>query len=243
MGCELYKTWMSLEPKTYSSPQELMRRFIGVWIEAFTRSSSQPSRVAAQLTIGAVTAAKLLVRLTNQGGLISTLRPGLEYTIEQTSDRLTETFQKQLEGMGPGTEELFQLFPTIVFGEQDPKAHKVKLLRLVQPGAAWRWIAPPADVRAPIPQDLQDLLEPTGVDVKSIKVAQEIAAILVDSRHKATDKGLEMIAQYCAVFAIAKWSLSLWGNQSRAAAVEYLAEIASAQLYEKVKERRIEKAD
>lgn len=225
------------EEKTYSSPYELMDRFMGVWIDAFKRSNSQPSKTFAQLTLGMVTAAKLLVRLTNQGDLVCTLQPELNIMIERISDKLVVRLQKRLEEVSKGTAEMLRQFPLVVFREADPKPYLVKYLRLVQSGAPCRWVHPPADLATPVPQDLQDLLDPSGADVRSIEIARAITQVLVDSRRTATDKSHEMTSQYCALFAMAKWSLTLWGNQSRAATIEYLAEVDSARLYRKIIEQ------
>lgn len=224
-------------PHGCSTPQELFDRIFEAASQAFQENSECDQRSAfIHKTIGMVTAAKLLVRLTNGGSLACTLQPGVEYSIEKWSDELLETFQKQLQEGDASAQEMMRAFPAVVFGETAPKEHRVKYLRLVRPGTDWRWVHPPVPLDAVMPPDLVKMFDSSvKVNVSSMELAERIITIFGEARGKATNQINEMISQYCALFAAAKWSLTLWGNQVRAAMVEYLAELESDHMYKELK--------
>lgn len=224
-------------PRDCSTPQELFDSIFEAASQAFQENSDCDQRAAfMHKTIGIVTAAKLLVRLTNDGSLACTLQPGVEYSIEKWSDELLHTFQKQLEEQDASAQEMIRAFPAVVFGETAPKDHRVKYLQLVRPGTDWRWVHPPVTLDAEMPPDLVKLFDSSvNVNVPSTELAERIITIFGEARGKATNQINEMISQFCAAFAAAKWSLTLWGNQNRAAMVEYLAELESDHIYKGIK--------
>jgi hypothetical protein len=219
--------------KRFSQPHELLDRIMSVWDKPFEQKLPEShAKLLAQVAIGVVTAAKLLIRMTNRGCLTCTLPRGLEHTIERASDDLMQNYQKSVEHAWHGMSMTLREVPTVLFGEQAPKPRQARYSGFVRPWTEWRWINPPASLKTPIPQDLAELLDSDVVH--GDQIAYEITEILWDSRHKAIDIERELISQYCAAFAAAKWSLTLWGNHSRAAVIEGLAEIASAYIYEQI---------
>jgi len=194
-----------------------------------------PERRLAIITAGIVTGVKLLIRLTSRdGSLEMTLQPTVEYSTEKASDELAESLREQMIALGAISREQLRLIPSAVFGEDDPKEPTIKYLQRVRDRTNWRWVHPPFVPGVDAADELRTYLSPFRT---VFVIAHELVEALWEQRALVTDPKLELISEYIAAIAAAKYCLSLWGNRKRAATVEYLAELGSEALYDDIQKR------
>jgi hypothetical protein len=205
-------------------------------VGAAEHGDTTPQRRLAIITAGIVTGAKLLIRLSSHdGSLEMTLQPTVEYSTEKASDELAESLREQMIEHGAVSCEQLQLVPSAVFGEDNPKELTIKHLQLVHERTNWRWVHPPFDPNVDGDEGLREYLSPWRT---VMGIAHDMVEALLEQRALVTNHKLEMISEYIAAHAAAKYCLSLWGNRKRAAIIEYFAELGSEALYDNIMPKR-----
>jgi hypothetical protein len=216
----------------FSHPSDLLNFISRLW----EKEAKKPGDGRANLvwsTLGTVIGAKLLIRLLNDGSLRCNMDPEVVYVIETESDEMAVSAFAPVQDLAPMMSRLL--------GEDNPSAPRVRYLRAVTTGTDWRWTTKKVDGDTVIPPDFIDLLQDTRD--QSLDVAARIITHFGKQRLKATNQASEVISQMVASFAAAKWCLSIWGNESRAAIIERLAEKASEREYQVIQELKREELE
>ena len=175
-----------------------------------------------EITIGTLLAAKLMLRLANEGKLHFKGDPVVWERLEQISDDLAETH-----------------FETIASGLPWPEAAGIRLkaereyLHLMRDRTVFRWCK--TDIRndETLPVEPERL---EGTYGPSLETAYRILEPLGNWRAAtAADREqamFEMIAQIVGIMGASKLLLAMWGNGKIAATLERLAEMASEREYD-----------
>lgn len=213
----------------FSTPRELLDVITGVWVRRVKKGKHVRKLFVATM-IGTVAAAKLLVRLSNEGELLCKMDPEVVYRIETLSDE----FAVQLFDIGG------PMMPPIAnfLGETAPLQPRVRYLQVVKSGTDWHWTKKIDDIDSmPMPPRLVELLEGTAPDTFDIMI--EILGRLgkLKSAIQEEKRPLHAISELVALFAAAKMCLSVWGNAEQAAYIEYFAESASKTEYDDAMQR------
>jgi hypothetical protein len=173
--------------------------------------------VVAALTMGSLTAAKLLLRLQH-GGMVFTGSPAVWELIEQASDDLAAENFEALFGGFEG-----ESIPGLrLKGER----HYLHLVRN-RNGFRWCTTAIRPDEESPLEPGWATAVPPLAEDL-TFALVECLAGLRSRLPQGARVQEIHALAETVALVALAKLQLAAWGNDRRAAAFETVADAASS---------------
>jgi hypothetical protein len=193
------------------SPGDWLDAISDIWARELQGKSEPAAEDVAALALGTIMAAKLLVRLTTNGGLSRLSRQAI-LVIEKESDALAHA---NWASMGRALGQALDV----------PEATAPVGRSAVETRTDWHWTSTPVDDDEEMPAELDELLS-EDVACRARHVAAEIIRHFAERRSRVTDHARVAVAELVAAVAAAKGSLALWGSEPRAAFVERFAELA-----------------
>jgi hypothetical protein len=197
----------------------VVERVVHVLYEALR--DGNPDTVATNLTgvsLGVVTALKLLVRLETSGTVVLTAAPECIEAIEESSDGLAEEFFDQLAG------EVFGVGAMLGRLGLDRFARTEDTLTFR--------LAPPLAIDETTPEEVHDAIT-TGI---ADRVVSRMMTLLERTMRTLDGKAVMIgkLAFIVGFAASAKMLMAFWGRNSIASGIETIAELASDARYQEL---------